>query len=388
MLTVLFINVLVFLLLSRLPNTPSIPNLLLLFLLFWSISVAYLLGSLQLSGSGIEGAFYSDEIGYLTGWQRFDIWSDPRAAWYALNYLLIEYDLSSLYALKLVNVALGLLLAVGLRALYPQLPNLHLLLIIFLPYLVPLMTSNLRDLVIFSSSVIAVLSIKNRMYMVASIMILLLLFTRPLMIPILAGCGVLAFALKSQHYQLRLKLKVFAALSVFGGLALFLTWDWIQGYLRYMDHLRVFGGEHRTVLTETTDVSQTYIEALLKSIFTPLPTSLAYRLLSGGATDWGYLHDVLRIINQSVYWGMIIYLCQSFIRRTKYSVRTLLNLDIYQIAILLFFISFAIVYSTHLAGVGHQRLKYPFQVAIFIISYLLWVSARKRNNSITESASQ
>jgi len=100
----------------------------------------------------------------------------------------------------------------------------------------------------------------------------------------------------------------------------------------------------------------------LRYILTPLPTSLAKRLMHGGG-KFGFTDDLVRVIHQTLYFYIMGYIIFNY----KLIIPFIKSMREVQIFVMLTLLSNLAIYSFLAFGGTHQRTKFPFQLAVFII---------------------
>ena len=108
--------------------------------------------------------------------------------------------------------------------------------------------------------------------------------------------------------------------------------------------------------------------SMLKYTFSPLPTSLIQRIISGGDSQWSLTDDIARFINQCGYYLLLGYLAIHY----KFLKSILFSFNNIQLSIILILFSYMPIYSFYLYGVMHQRLRLPFQVMIFLFAIKIY----------------
>ena len=122
--------------------------------------------------------------------------------------------------------------------------------------------------------------------------------------------------------------------------------------------------------------------AMIRYAATPIPTSVLERALEGGSDLWGLVDDSIRLIHQTIYYGMLVYLLAHW----KAALIAIQSLSKYQVALTLALLSYWPIYSFHLYGVTHQRSKIPLQIVVFLLVVLVRNGLSMRR-AYSESAS-
>jgi len=116
-----------------------------------------------------------------------------------------------------------------------------------------------------------------------------------------------------------------------------------------------------------------FLVASVRYAVTPRPTSLFGLLMAGGSRYWGAVDVLINIVNQIGYYVLSVYLIINA-RNAWYAFR---QMSVMGRAVIVCLLTYWPIYSFHLYGITHQRLKLPMQISIFLIA--MCVSKFKQN---------
>ena len=264
--------------------------------------------------------------------------------------------------------------------------NLSLFLFLFCPYLLFLMQTAIRDIAILYFTLLIIsywcnASSKNSKVIFQLLTLIFLLF-------MLRPFAVFIVAFSIYIYELFAKFKnkpfrdvlyllfynVVVAIIVSGFFYL-LFQDKIDQYIRTLTYF----SENGLWLDESKSnvkpalTFQYFSYAIIRYISTPLPTSLLERFLTESVTQFGYLDDIVRFLNQLFYFVMFIWiLIKLVIRKGKLVAQW--NSSIWILCIVTILNS--IVYALYYAGGGHSRIK----LLLFIFVFVVFVCLGKRED--------
>jgi hypothetical protein len=119
-----------------------------------------------------------------------------------------------------------------------------------------------------------------------------------------------------------------------------------------------------------------FMYSLARYITTPIPSSLVGRILME-PTEFGYVDDVIRLINQSLLYVMYTYIIINIHLLSRVFQSIMLNK--YTACFTIFTIFNSIIYSLYYAGGGHSRLKLLYFIFIFLICDRIFMSKKIRN---------
>lgn len=308
-----------------------------------------------------------------------DIDDLARSLWILINkYFFYIEPTSNYYIMKMVNIPILMIFSYYFY-LFLDSKKHALLLIVFVPYLFVMSVSNLRDLLILFSIVSFFYFLKKRAYSISVVFFFLLLFLRPLM-AILSISSLLLVLFFMSNFKFRNKFLYFVVSLLFFIFAYILIKDYIVSYFNYYTYLYDNSGDvdARGVVASGFNIKD-FSYALLTYIATPMPHSLIERIVDGGSEIWGITDDVFRAIGQVLYYIMIASIVFITAIKPKKSIEKIKLVPVELKALILTFILYAPIYAIHLSGITHQRLKVPFQIAVFIIFIILFFKVNHEN---------
>jgi len=332
--------------------------------------------------------FVSDEIKYVE-WGESFIWSDffsDRGLWGAINHWLLKLDVSTGdYGLKIINIFFMYFTLVLLTKVYLE-KRIFITAMIFLPYIFVIAIHNLRDtliLLLFTSCVYS-LTKEKKALIYGFISLFLLLFLRPIFVGIAVLIilinlfWIFLISLSKGRFKLRLTMSVILILLLLGPIAYSkLEFAMNRATLNIEE-----GGKRLERMEEqgyaTGNRLRDLVVAGSRYVLTPIPLSTLQRLFAGGSEDWGVLDDMIRVWNQSGYYLLLIYI----LFRWKTAVSVIRKMTAPQLSVIMSLFIYMPIYSLHLYGVCHQRLKLPFQLAVMIIAVLVWQYRKKNKKEI------
>ncbi|MDH3614647.1 MAG: hypothetical protein OES10_15380 [Gammaproteobacteria bacterium] len=352
----------------------------------------YALAGIFLSLAGLEiisgsiDPLKSDELFYIetaTSTELSELFDKKRALWHGVNYWVLNVDIGlNGLALKVVNIPFYALLIYCLFRIFDR-RKIVWLLPIFLPYSLWVSTFNLRDVpILLTTTLVAFLYAKPGAQKYYAIVPLILLFMlRPFaafVLGAIVGAVELMRLLRGVFKGIVSKRAVvgMAAGSVFAGLVIIVFWEPIlEVSISYYRQFIFTTGEGRVKHLDriasaykSQNILKDLVVSMVRYAATPIPTSMLERAMSGGSEMWGLVDDVVRLVHQTVYYGMIIYLVAHW--QTAISVLRALRKE--QTILVLTFLAYWPIYSFHLYGVTHQRSKLPLQIVVFLIVMLVW----------------
>lgn len=238
-------------------------------------------------------------------------------------------------------------------------------LLLWNPYLFALAILNLRDALILYILVLGIVYIKNIIKLAAVSSVLLSL--RPLSLIIPLG----NFIVAKRRNLFIISACILILILIYGELSNYtyaIKWYFSEeGFLSRLE---------RTGQSEfyRGSVTKSYIYGVVRYIFTPIPFSLLRELFSGNVSGYGIVHDVLRILNQFLYYYILLIFFYNSLRIRDVIVR------FWPFLILAGF--FLLVYGFYNLGGGHQRIKLPFQLILTAMSLYL---TKQKNGSLRPS---
>lgn len=327
---------------------------------------------IEYSLGGID-FFISDENVYTSaGKVELPAFSE-RYLWYFINYWVLNYDLSlGGLALKLINIPLFVGLIFSLKKIFAS--NKVAWIPIILPYTAFTAIFNFRDIPILCLSALAVYCYfkepKEPIICILSLIALYLLrpFTAMAMVILLTMNEFIQFFKRLKNGKLR-----FGVLLLI--IPLGLLWNTVQDkVLNYYQYLiyTTFGAEavsRAAVASNGLASGNIFVDfpiSLMRYIFTPFPTSVLARLLEGGSEMWGFVDDIVLLVNQLGFYIILIYL----VFNVKWVVKTIKRLPRMIFYLFASYLIYWPIYSFHLYGVTHLRQKIMFQIVLFLIALL------------------
>ncbi len=324
--------------------------------------------------------YISDGLKYITNPEEW-IMDKSRATWGYINYFEKHYDIFGFTFAKILNIPLLLIFNKLLQNLFkPYLGKINI--IFWLPYFFFLGISNLRDILIIISilSIITFFYKKQVKYYLLAMLFFLILYTlRPFIALVLLF--VIAYYL-TPRTRTKLQLMKYIVFFIFSTFLILETFSFkIDQYLYNLSYYLNEGLEERIELREAEVLGKSqsplfWIKAHLRYVFTPMPHSIISSLNDGMQSfTYGLTSKVLRLINQLIYFGFLVYISLNFSK--VYSAFKVLNSSAK--SFLIVSVSYFPIYSIlHFGGV-HQRTKLPFQVFIIIIGLLIWRYKKLKN---------
>ncbi len=337
----------------------------------------------------------SDEYKYFHGIMD-QVHVIDRFFWYALNHLLTNYDILGVLSTKLINIPILFFTLYMLWSMFNYDKRIFLVVLI-LPYISLLATKNLRDIfILFLIVSIFFTYYKLNKKWLVFIPLFLIFTTRPFIGFIILFLIIMDHLIKEKRLQsikisiikpeLKIKpilIRKISIIAIF--IVLFLSIPHINerlsSYYRYLSHYTIKDGfQERQESREglgTGNYFKDYGYGAFRYALTPIPTSLINRLLKGGSGDWGFVDDIVRIFNQIFYYLLLLYVILNYksiynkFRELKPETKLLI------ITLLLYLP----LYTFYGFGVGHQRVKIPFQLAFF----LLFIINKKIKRNTTEN---
>ena len=326
--------------------------------------------------------YISDGFEYINNPEDWIIDLD-RATWGYINYFEKYYDILGMYFAKFINIPLLLILNKLLQNLFkPIIGKFNI--VIILPYFLFLGISNLRDiliLVIIICSINSYLKNKLKYYFVFSVFILVLYTLRPFIAFITLITLVFYSFNKNKGYNKQIKTLFFLFLVL--PILFFILELRINQYLYNFNYYIGEGLADRVEQRQAVDLGDFtapsfWIKAHLRYLFTPIPTSIVASLFdSSQSFTYGLTSKILRLINQTIYYGFILYVLINI--KKAYKFIKYLN-PAMKSFMLISFSHFPIYSILHFGGV-HQRTKLPFQILLILVGFLS--TCQNRSSSST-----
>jgi len=346
-------------------------------LLAFSIPLFFLLLWYTEYSSGRMEFFISDELHYITiGSLGFPQFSD-RFLYYLINFWIINYDifLNGL-SLKIINIPFFVGLLYLIYKIFDKTKNVFILPII-LPYIAYSAIFNMRDIIIlFFTALTIYLYFEKKNLLFSIISLVLLYFLRPFAALFLLAIIISPYLWRFLRNLLKGRFHLNSFVLIFVMLLFMLAViepisNKVASYQTWLEYTTGEGEEahiENVAGGNTSGIrSLDFVISSSRYILTPQPYSLAKRLFTGGSEAWGAIDDLIRVFNQIGYYLIILYL----LFNVKFLPKVIQGIKFSQVALILSFLSYWPIYSFHLYGATHQRLKIPFQIALFLMVILV-----------------
>jgi hypothetical protein len=339
---------------------------------------------------GFINYFISDEVGYYFSDISSLRYDKDRALWYLINIYIRDYDIFGELGIKLINIPIASLGIIYLARIFGVV-NKYYRFIYAVPYLLVLMTMNLRDVFLLTAIISFAYNLpylKLSRLLVFLILLLVVIYLRPVMIFVMliaGGLTILRSTIKTRGVQTKeviyfLSGTVVLLLSVYSlfGSRLINLFDKYSTYVDYNYNAeKEYGARLEEKGVDFLDVRgdrwYNYSVGGMRYILSPLPSSLMLRLSQGGGT-YGMTDDFIRFLNQLCYYYFLVMLAINF----RYFRKIIRNLTNSQMFIMFMLASNLAIYSFLSYGGTHQRTKVPFQLFIFIMFILLKQQKEKK----------
>lgn len=348
---------------------PSIISALALFIFHTFFLIEYHIGGISY--------FISDEQVYLNleGAHKLNESAiKDRYLWFLLTGFISESDFTG----GLFNKLISLPLIPAVIYFFKKITNDHraVYLFAFLPYFLFIMQTALRDglIVTISLAFIYLTSKKlKKTIFYLSILLILIFLLRPFYLALLLSSTFISyyivnnvgesFVIKLRSGLLHLILITLVAIATY-----FIFKGKFDQYIRTLMYYYEFGlilDEGKSTVTPSFSLHY-FFYAVVRFIFTPLPSSLLERIMSGDVTQFGYVDDIVRMINQIIVLSIIFYIIFNF-RFVPGYLRELTR-NFTQLSFLIFVALNTIIYSLYYAGGGHSRLKIVLFLGLLVFS--------------------
>jgi hypothetical protein len=356
------------------------------YILAW---VGPLLGLLFLSLFGLEAQlrgtdlFLSDENFYMAEGREASLFSiSDRYLWVLVNAVVLRYDWSAYgLPLKLINLSFLALLVALVWRIFDR-DRLVWCIPVVMPYVAYLATFNLRDTAIVTATAGCVFLLDRprpvqRIFFIPALAALYLL--RPPLALASAAIWLVIIAAPSlgRIVRGRIPLKAMVVAGAAFLLAVFVFAEPVLGrvdrYYAWAGYVLGEGFAERALDRglETEFVSGSWRRRIVvgagKYMLAPIPTSLLTRIVRGGSEQWGMVDDVVRTIHQTSYYAMLAFL----VIRWRYWTRAFGALSRGQVMLLAALFLYLPIYSVYHFGLGHQRIKIPFQLAVVLFAIVV-----------------
>ena len=352
------------------------------------------LAAIEIQSSGIA-SLKSDENHFIDVAKEsslLEIATADRALWYMVNYWVLEHDIAfGGLALKCVNIPLFALFTLALYRLFRR-ARFVWLLPLALPYALWTATFNFRDIPIFLATAmvpVILYETRPRSAWLAIIPLVLLFLLRPFASVMLLGAVAVVELLEllGRSWKGVLTNRKLAGLTL--GVAMIavpctVTWESlgpvVERHVAWFVHTTGEGRDEHLARFDERYTSSSRLRdlplSMVRYAVTPLPTSVAQRFLEGGSELWGAIDDLVRLIHQTAYYLMSLYLVVNW----RTALRQLRKLTRGQHVLILAFLTYWPIYSFHSYGVTHQRVKLPLQFVVFLLCFLVKHSKSARGN--------
>jgi len=345
--------------------------------------------------------FISDEIGYYYQYGNpfIDSTKEDRLVWYAINYFENNFDLGGAIGIKLINIPITILGIIWLARIFDKQIK-YQNFILCVPYLLILMTMNLRDCLIIAMVCGFVYNLdefKIKKIILKIIFLVTIFYLRPVMAFILILTTFFFFFFKKKRIKKNKQIgrgpvRRFVILSILLPVLYFTLQTTInQKIVRYISYVEYnffdskkyeerIAAKDVVSLATSNNIIVNVFYGSLRYIGSPIPTSLLSRIFKGGG-KYGQTDDITRMINQILYYYFLIYIFFNF-----WHIKLVFKkLTTPQIIILSFFFCHLLIYSFLAFGGTHQRTKIPFQLFIFIIYSLIIYNKKNENYCIRKN---
>lgn len=305
-----------------------------------------------------------------------EIAKGDRILWYKFLEITKWYDFTDGMFSKLSSIVFLPILVYFLHRLEPK-NNLNYYCLFFVPYLLYVSQTALRDIFILTmtlSLIYSLVNLKKNIIIFSTLILfstLLILMLRPFLLGVIFSTYVLTryiVSLRGENINLKI-FRTFIFISFFTILSVLfyiLLKDKIDQYIRTLVYIQENG---LSLDADKTEIKPDFsIQYFLYSVFryamTPIPTSLVERLFTG-VTKFGYIDDLFRFFNQTILYAMYFYILVN-LNFLKIALKSIRN-EMYSFHFLIFSIVNTVVYSLYYAGGGHSRLKLVYYIFIFLI---------------------
>lgn len=338
--------------------------------------LSYLIFLLEVRFTNIT-YFISDENDYWNLFLDAKYNQLDRFFWVAINYIEKQIDILGIIGVKLINVPILIFTLFLLWKMFFKDIRVFYI-VLFFPYLVYLSTKNLRDIVIIFFIVLSIYywfrNYKIKRFL-SIFPLTFLLFLRPFMTFLLVFFiiyfefihGKIKFGLSSFRVSKKLFRNIIIIVSI---VAILLMIPYVKNrlssYSYNLKYMLVEGHKKRLIESggiDTGHILTDYIVGAVRYCVTPIPTSIASRLFQGGDGKHGLLDDFYRTVQQFMYYLLLFYLLFNF----KFIIRKIPKLSLDAKVIILVFLAHLPIYTFYMFGMGHQRVKLPFQLGVFLL---------------------
>lgn len=347
--------------------------------------VLFLLLWLSEYSTGNIDFFTSDEMHYyMVGSSGLPVLSD-RFIYYLINYWIINHDIYLHgFSLKIINIVFYLGLIIVVYKIFDK--NKYVFLLPFLlPYFAYLAIFNIRDTMILFFTALTIYFYFDKKYVLLSIISIIILYLlRPFAAMLLLAIIILLYVFRSIGSVIKGKINIKAIVVLVSMIVLLLIVSntLISKISTYQNWLEYTTGEGEQQHIESVSGGSTFgnrgldfIVSAVRYVTTPQPISLLKRLFQGGSNTWGITDDFVRLLNQISYFILLFFIIVNF----KHIPIVFKVLKKSQAILIITLLSYWPIYSFHLYGITHQRLKIPFQIVVFLI-FLIIINLKNRKS--------
>ncbi|QEA39733.1 hypothetical protein FGL86_12070 [Pistricoccus aurantiacus] len=352
--------------------------------------IVHLVFAIEFSITSDSEYFVSDEIIYAYLGEGLDqLAIQDRWFWIVLNKLA-KYPLEDpWFAQKFINlIALPLYFYVLYKMLDSALGAL--LIFIFFPYLFYMFQVDLRDMtafVLFMSACYFFFHYDVKIFYRLTLVVLCLfalVFLRPFYVPIIIVSLGISVALKNIVSNFRLNpITLLKSILLLGFvIAIFIFSNSIELFYRFFGRAEyVLENGIQTLDGTVVSFSTGYaVQSIIRFFATPIPISLFSQVFVHGNSDYGYTHDVLRIISQFSLYFFILFFMYLSLKKPGAMIKVIIHPP--RLAFFIGIILTVVIYSIYFGGGSHTRIKigiyhlFFIPCAIIYKDYFLGVSNR------------
>lgn len=353
-----------------------------LFAIMYFFSLIFL--SVFLFEVGLTNVEYlaSDEWRYFHLAEIYLQEGNERTLWLYINFLVKNYDLFGEYFIKLLNIPLCVYLIHMVNSIF-DIKN-KLIVYLLAPFIIVLSISNLRDVLIFISTIhfclaldkLNTINIKNLIYLLFSAFLLFTL--RPIILSLSIALH-LTVNFKKYFKNIFKNFINVIFISVIFLFFIFYSSAYINKVLYNGSYFLTQGLALKSELNGfnqyfyPNNLPLTFSYASMRYVFTPMPTSIVERLFSNHFYKHGIISEIVRLFHQLIYFYLLFFMFFNL----KKIYRLLKNLNSLHKLILLNLLVYMPIYTLWAFGGVHQRTKFPFQLALIII-YVYYKQKKKK----------
>ncbi|MEZ9269471.1 hypothetical protein AB9R79_23350, partial [Vibrio splendidus] len=259
--------------------------------------------------------------------------------------------------------------------------------LLFCPYILYLSQTALRDVMLFTCTMLMIyLLCQNKFHRKNLFCIVILALCISLLRPFALFIVLGSYFITEYFYYVRgnrLKVKVIKTaisllcISVLLLVIYFLFKEKIDQYIRTINYLMEEGSmldESKSAIKPS--LSLLYVAyASIRYISTPTPIALIEQLFHG-ATNFGYVHDTVRIFNQVIMYIMYIYVF-CMVKYWRVVIKAIYKNKFF-LSYSIFVVVNSLIYAMYYAGGGHSRVK----IALFVFVFLICTQLRECKKSV------